>query len=134
MTTHVQLQNLYKVLGVRSDASQKEINEAYERMIQRFDSSAENFSYAVQPSLKERIALVQEAYDTLSNEKKRLVYNRLVNDEEEKPIPNSVQAAGRQMQISLYKDKKSNGNKTQRKNVWLKMYHKVSQHIYYLQL
>ena len=97
MTIDVQPENLYKVLGVSSNANQKEINEAYERMIQRFDSSAENFSYALQPSLKERIASVQEAYDILSNEKKRFVYNQSINDEEEKPVPNSVQAAGRQM-------------------------------------
>ncbi|HAK37074.1 MAG TPA: hypothetical protein DCM60_02365, partial [Nitrospina sp.] len=107
MTTDVQRHNLYKVLGVRSDATQKEINEAYDRMIQRFDSSAENFSYAVQPSLKERIALVQEAYDTLSNEEKRAAYNQSVTDKEEKPVPNSVQAAGRQMQMSLHGDKDS---------------------------
>ena len=45
----------------KNNFSDKEINEAYALMIQRFDSSAENFSYALQPSLKERIALVQEA-------------------------------------------------------------------------
>ena len=79
MTTDVQPQNLYKILEVGSDATQKEINEAYERMIQRFDSSAENLPYAPQPSLNERIALVQEAYDTLSNKKKRSVYNQSMN-------------------------------------------------------
>ena len=111
MTTDVQPQNLYKVLGIRSDATQKEINKAYELMIQRFDSSAENFSYTLQPSLKERIALVQGAYDTLSNEKKRSVYNQSFNEEEEKPVPNSVQAAGRQMQLSLHSKKRSNGDR-----------------------
>ena len=122
MFTDVQPQNLYKVLGVSSDANQKEINEAYARMIQRFDSSVEKFSYAVHPSLKERIALVQEAYDTLSNDKKRLAYNQSIIVEKDNPVPNSAQAAGRQMQISLYKDKKSNGNKTERKNVYQDYY------------
>jgi len=122
MTTDVQRHNLYKVLGIRSDATQKEINEAYDRMIQRFDSSAENFSYAVQPSLKERIALVQEAYDTLSNEEKRVAYNASVQDKEEKPAPNSVQAAGRQMQMSLHGDKKSDGNNLPRQNVYQDYY------------
>lgn len=122
MTTDVQRHNLYKVLGVRSDATQKEINEAYDRMIQRFDSSAENFSYAVQPSLKERIALVQEAYDTLSNEEKRAAYNQSVTDKKEKPVPNSVQAAVPQMQMSLHGDKDSDGGKLPRQNVYQDYY------------
>ncbi len=122
MTTDVQRHNLYKVLGVRSDATQKEINEAYDRMIQRFDSSAENFSYAVQPSLKERIALVQEAYDTLSNEEKRAAYNQSVTDKKEKPVPNSVQAAGPQMQMSLHGDKDSDGGKLPRQNIYQDYY------------
>ncbi|SVC69950.1 uncharacterized protein METZ01_LOCUS322804, partial [marine metagenome] len=109
MTADVQPQNLYKVLGVRSDANQKEINEAYERMIRRFDSSVEKFSYAVHPSLKERIALVQEAYDTLSNDKKRSAYNQSIIGEGDSPVLNSAQAAGRQMKMSLYNEKKSNG-------------------------
>ena len=75
MTTKVHTQNLYKVLGVSYRANQKEINEAYAQIIQRFDSSTENFSQTLQSSLKERIASVQEAYDTLSNKKKRLAYN-----------------------------------------------------------
>ena len=122
MTTDVQRHNPYKVLGVRSDATQKEINEAYDRMIQRFDSSAENFSYAVQPSLKERIALVHEAYDTLFNEEKRVAYNASVQDKEEKPAPNSVQEAGRQMQMSLHGDKKSDGNNLPGQNVYQDYY------------
>ena len=72
MTTDLNQQNPYKVLGVSRDATQKEINDAYSRMIKNFDSSSEDFSHTGQPSLGERIALAQEAYNTLSNKKKTL--------------------------------------------------------------
>ena len=82
MTTNLYQQNIYDVLGVSYNATQKEINVAYDRMIKHFDSSTENFSYATQPPLEERIALVQEAYDTLSNDKKRSAYNQSINAQE----------------------------------------------------
>jgi len=122
MITDLYQQNLYKVLAVGYDATQKEINEAYDRMIKHFDSSAENFSYAVRPSLKEHIALVQEAYDTLSNDKKRSAYNQSISGKGANPTPNSVQAAGRQMQLSLHKNKKSNSNRSTRQNVYRDYY------------
>ena len=117
-TTDLNQQNPYKVLGVSRDATQKEINDAYGRMIKNFDSSAENFSHAGQPSLEERIALAQEAYNTLSNKKKRSVHNQFIDNLEEKPTPNSAQAAGRQMQLSLRKSRESNGNGSTRQNVY----------------
>ena len=94
-TTDLNQQNPYKVLGVSRDATQKEINDAYGRMIKNFDSSAENFSHTGQPSLEERIALAQEAYNTLSNKKKRSAHNQSIDNLEEKPSPNSAQEIGR---------------------------------------
>ncbi|MCH8157929.1 MAG: AAA family ATPase, partial [Nitrospinae bacterium] len=122
MTTDVQRPNLYQVLGVRSDATQKEINEAYQRMIHRFDSSAAHFSYAVQPSLKERIALVQEAYDTLSNPEKRRAHNLSVMESAEQLSPNSVQAVGRRMHASLHEEQETTGKKPKRQNVYQDYY------------
>ena len=95
----------------------QEINEAYDRMIKHFDSSPVNSSYAMQPSLEERIALVQEAYDTLSNDKKRSAYDQSINTEVTKITPNSAQAAGRQMKLSLHRNKQSN-QKSTRLNVY----------------
>ena len=122
MTTDINQQNPYKVLGVSRDATQKEINDAYGRMIKNFDSSSEDFSHTGQPSLEERIALAQEAYNTLSNEKNRSIHNQSIDNLEEKPTPNSAQAAGRQMQLSLRKSRESNGNGSTRQNVYRDYY------------
>ena len=121
MTTNLYQQNIYSLLGVSYNATQKEINEAYDRMIKHFDSSPVNFSYAMQPSLEERIALVQEAYDTLSNDKKRSAYDQSINTQVTKITPNSAQAAGRQMKLSLHRNKQSN-QKSTRLNVYQDYY------------
>ena len=121
MTTNLYQQNIYGLLGVSYNATQKEINEAYDRMIKHFDSSSVNFSYAMQPSLEERIALVQEAYDTLSNDKKRSAYDQSINTQVTKITPNSAQAAGRQMKLSLHRNKQSN-QKSTRLNVYQDYY------------
>ena len=121
MTTNLYQQNIYGLLGVSYNATQKEINEAYDRMIKHFDSSSANFSYAMQPSLEERIALVQKAYDTLSNDKKRSAYDQSINTQVTKITPNSAQAAGRQMKLSLHRNKQSN-QKSTRLNVYQDYY------------
>jgi len=121
MTTNLYQQNIYGLLGVSYNATQKEINEAYDRIIKHFDSSPVNFSYAMQPSLEERIALVQEAYDTLSNDKKRSAYDQSINTQVIKITPNSAQAAGRQMKLSLHRNKQSN-QKSTRLNVYQDYY------------
>ena len=121
MTTNLYQQSIYGLLGVSYNATQKEINEAYDRMIKHFDSSSANFSYAMQPSLEERIALVQEAYDTLSNDKKRSAYDQSINTQVTKITPNSAQAAGRQMKLSLHRNKQSN-QKSTRLNVYQDYY------------
>jgi len=121
MTTNLYQQNIYGLLGVSYNATQKEINEAYDRMIKHFDSSAVNFSYEMQPSLEERIALVQEAYDTLSNDKKRSAYDQSINTQATKITPNSVQAAGHQMKLSLDRNKQHN-QKSTRLNVYQDYY------------
>ncbi|SVC03265.1 uncharacterized protein METZ01_LOCUS256119, partial [marine metagenome] len=121
MTTKLYQQNIYDVLGVGYDATQKEINDAYNRMIKQFDSSTENFSSAMQISLEKRISLVQEAYDTLSNDKKRSAYNQSIKYQENILAPNSVQAAGHQMKLSLDKNRQSD-QKSTRMNVYRDYY------------
>jgi len=121
MTTNLYQQNIYGLLGVSYNATQKEINEAYDRMIKHFDSSSANFSYAMQPSLEERIALVQEAYDTLSNDKKRSAYDQSINTQVITITPNSAQASGHQMKLSLHINKQSN-QKSTRMNVYQDYY------------
>ena len=75
----------------------------------------------MQPSLEERIALVQEAYDTLSNDKKRSAYDQSINTQVTRIIPNSAQAAGHQIKLSLHRNKQSN-QKSTRLNVYQDYY------------
>jgi len=121
MATNIYQQNIYDVLGVNYNATQIEINKAYERMIEHFDSSIENFSPTMQPSLEDRIALVQEAYDTLSNENKRSTYDQSISSQVTTVAPNSVQAAVSQMKVSLQKNKLPNQN-SKRLNVYQDYY------------
>ena len=121
MTTNLYQKNIYDILGVSYSATQKEINDAYDQMIKHFDSSTENASFTMQPPLEKLIALVQEAYDTLSNNEKRSAYNQSIKAQEAKLSPNSVQAAGHQMNLSLHKNKLSN-QKSKRLNVYRDYY------------
>ena len=71
MIIEIKQRNFYQVLGIHPDASQHEIDHAYKRLISRFDSAGSKRSPRIKAALKGKIALLQEAYDTLSNEKKR---------------------------------------------------------------
>ena len=44
MITEVQLPDYYQLLGVESDATQKEIDLAYQKLISKFDSSEKKTS------------------------------------------------------------------------------------------
>ena len=78
MITEVQLPDYYQLLGVQPEATQKEIDLAYQKLISKFDSSGEKTSYTNKPSLKDRIEAAQEAYDTLSYKHKREAYDAVV--------------------------------------------------------
>ena len=79
MISEVQLPNYYHLLGVSSVATQKEIDLAYQKLIGRFDSSEVETTSVEQPTLKERIEMAQEAYDTLSHKQKREAYDAVVD-------------------------------------------------------
>lgn len=61
----------YEVLGVSKDADEKTIKKAYRRLAKKYhpDVNAEE-------SAKQQFAEVQEAYDVLSDEKKRKLYDQ----------------------------------------------------------
>ncbi|BGO88817.1 mdj1 protein precursor [Rhodotorula toruloides] len=63
--------NPYSVLGVGKDASTSEIKKAYYQLAKKYhpDSSKE-------PGAKEKFVEIQEAYDTLSDDKKRADFDR----------------------------------------------------------
>ena len=72
--------DFYEVLRIRQDAVPKEIARAYRTQIQQLsDEKYEQQSFLEQLPRAERIALIQEAYDTLSSKKKRLSYDRSLN-------------------------------------------------------
>ncbi len=86
MMSGVQQRDYYKVLGVHRDASQQEIDRAYQRLVERFDDARNLSSPENQDSLKDKIGLLQEAYDTLSNKEKRDVHDRsFVEDKKNEP-------------------------------------------------
>ena len=65
MISEVQLPDYYKLLGVQPGATQREIDQAYQKLISKFDSSEGKSASVDQPTLKEQIEVAQEAYDTL---------------------------------------------------------------------
>lgn len=69
MTTTVK--NFYKILGVKEKADAAEIKKAYRKLAREYhpDRNPDN------PKAEERFKEVQEAYDTLSDEKKRKQYD-----------------------------------------------------------
>jgi general secretion pathway protein A len=75
MMTEVQLPDFYKLLGVKPNANQKEIDRAYQKLIGKFDSSEDKKVSLDKPTLKEKIEMAQEAYNTLSNKEKREAYD-----------------------------------------------------------
>ena len=78
MIPEVQSTDFYKLLGVKQDANQKEIDRAYQKLISKFDSSEILDGSLDQPTLKEQIEEAQEAYDTLSNKERREAYDAVV--------------------------------------------------------
>lgn len=61
----------YDVLGVSKTASQDEIKKAYRKMSKKYHPDINH-----EPSAEEKYKQVQEAYDTLSDEKKRAMYDQ----------------------------------------------------------
>ncbi|MFQ5674085.1 MAG: AAA family ATPase [Nitrospinales bacterium] len=78
----VQQGDFYDVLRVRPDATQKEIARGYRTQIQRLgDEKHEQQSFLDDLPRPERIAQIQEAYDTLSDKEKRAAYDRALGGE-----------------------------------------------------
>ena len=78
MISDVRQRDYYRVLGIRPDATQNEVNHAYQRLVGRFDLSLSREAPQKAPTLKNKIALLQQAYDTLSDKEKREAHDRLI--------------------------------------------------------
>src|SRR3982750_3667821 len=62
----------YKILGVAKDAKAEDIKKAYRRLARKFHPDVNPNDKSAEDKIKE----VQEAYDVLSDEKKRKVFDR----------------------------------------------------------
>ena len=65
--------NFYKILGVNQKADPEKIKSAYRRAAKRYHPD-------VSPKNEERFKEVQEAYETLSDPKKKAVYDQMVSE------------------------------------------------------
>lgn len=114
----------YKVLGVSAQASEKEIKSAYRKLAKKYHPDAA----ADHPGLAEQMYVIQEAYDTLGDTKKRREYDERIQktkqagrtkhkgSEETTPNPDMTEferffgfQAGKGMET--YRDKKSTARK-----------------------
>lgn len=67
----------YRVLGLRRDASKDEIKAAFRKLALEFHPDRhERSSKAVQDEAMRRFKVVSEAYDVLSDDKKRATYSK----------------------------------------------------------
>jgi curved DNA-binding protein len=66
----------YEVLGVKRDASEKEIRQAYRKLARKFHPDVNPNDKTAETSFKE----VSEAYEMLSDEEKRKKYDRFGHD------------------------------------------------------
>src|SRR5215203_2480698 len=62
----------YQILGVKKDATAEEIKKAYRRLARKYHPDVNPNDKAAEDKFKE----VQEAYDILSDEKKRKVFDK----------------------------------------------------------
>ncbi len=82
----------YSILGIKKDAKADEIKKAYRRLARKFHPDVNPNDKSAEEKFKE----VQEAYDVLSDEKKRKVFDRFgyYNDNLDPDSPFSTGASG----------------------------------------
>ncbi len=72
--------NYYEILGVKTDATQSEIRQAYKKLIKKYHPDV----YAGNKQKAEELSIqINEAYDILSNADSRREYDNMLNPENE---------------------------------------------------
>ena len=67
--------DLYEVLGISRNATEKEIKAAYRKLAKRYHPDANKDDEKVQQEAKKRFAEINEAYEILSDKEKRRKYD-----------------------------------------------------------
>jgi general secretion pathway protein A len=88
MSTTASSQNFYEMLDISPTANQSQINQAYYRLVKEFDAG--DGKQSLENNQGDPIAMLQEAFDTLSDQKKRSDYDTAHNfGKKEVPAPES---------------------------------------------
>ncbi len=86
MPTTASSPNFYEMLDISPTADQSQINQAYYRLVKQFDEGAGNLPS--ENKLGDQIAMLQEAFDILSDQEKRSAYDAEQNfDKKNDPAP-----------------------------------------------
>jgi DnaJ-class molecular chaperone len=74
----MQLKNYYAILGVKGDASLKEVKKVYKELVKKWHPDF----HPDDPECLEKIKDINEAYEVLSHSKKRRAYHQQVKEQE----------------------------------------------------
>ncbi|CCW65133.1 unnamed protein product [Phytomonas sp. EM1] len=70
------LPDFYAVLGVDENAAEHQIKKAYHKLALQYHPDRVGSTAEAQHAARERMAVINDAYDTLSDSRKRMEYNR----------------------------------------------------------
>jgi len=109
----VQQRDFYQVLGIKPNADQQEIERAYKKLVDRYHLTPHQQSFLDDVPQKDDMALINEAYKTLSSSGSRVMYDQRNSDApemtpvskapSEKAIPD-VRKAEKKKPGNIYQD------------------------------
>ncbi len=102
--------NYYEILGVTPDSEFADIKSAYRKLARKFHPD-------VAPDCIEKFKNINEAYETLSNEKKRMQYNMLFGFYKKGGNNSSEKRVNQKCEEQYQSDKKSNKNEAKAEKV-----------------
>lgn len=111
----VKQRDFYLVLGVRSDASPEEIEKGFQKRIRRLKIPKHmQTSFLEETNPEEELELVQEAYETLTDQERRDAHDRALNLPARKPAP--APGLSYRRAKSILGDEKENDNKPRKRH------------------
>lgn len=94
----VQQRDFYQVLGINPSADQQEIENAYKRLVDRYHLTPHQQSFLDDVPRKDDMALINEAYKTLSSSGSRVMYDQRNSDV---PVAPAIKKAASKPEKSL---------------------------------